>query len=96
MYAGFDENDQATGGMCWYNGHSIINLNVHVLHIVGRLCELRETAASEISRQGCNDLQTYISTLETTASCNSGEPGTLVWTPDENTPDIVYYQVLIS
>ena len=76
------------------NGHFIINLNL--LNIVGRLCELRETTASETSRQSCNDLQTYISTLETTASCNSGEPGTLVWTPDENTPDLVYYQVLIS
>ena len=75
--------------------HFIININLNVLHIVGRLCELRETAASEISRQGCNDLQAYIGTLETPASCNSGEPGTLVWTPDDDTDDLVYYQVLI-
>ena len=52
-----------------------------------------ETAASETSRESCSDLQTYIDTLETPASCNSGEPGILVWTPDENTPDLVYYQV---
>ena len=58
------------------------------------MCELRETTASEISRQGCNDLQTYTDTLETSASCNSGEPGKLVWTPDDDTDDLVYYQVL--
>ena len=54
-----------------------------------------ETEASETTRQNCGDLQAYIDTLETSASCNSGEPGTLVWMPDENTPDLVYYQVYI-
>ena len=53
-----------------------------------------ETEASETTRQTCGDLQMYIDTLETPASCNSGEPGKLVWTPDENTPDLVYYQVI--
>ena len=57
------------------------------------MCQLEETEASETTRQNCGDLQTYIDTLETSASCNSGEPGKLVWTPDENTPDLVYYQV---
>ena len=40
--------------------------------------------------------QDYFATLE--RSCDStGEPqpGILVWTPDENTPDIVYYQVSV-
>ena len=64
--------------------------------IVGRLCQLTETTASQNTRDNCSDLQTYIDTLETPASCNSGEPGKLVWTPDENTPDLVYYQVYIT
>ena len=41
--------------------------------------------------------QDYFATLE--RSCDStGEPqpGVLVWTPDENTPDIVYYQVSVG
>jgi len=51
-----------------------------------------ETATSEIVRQSCNVLQPYITSLELGSSCNSGEPGKLVWTPDENTPNVVYYQ----
>ncbi|XP_063703594.1 protein Skeletor, isoforms B/C [Culicoides brevitarsis] len=27
-----------------------------------------------------------------TLKCDSGEPGVITWTPDENTPDTVYYQ----
>ena len=60
---------------------------------VGRLCELMETATSERSRQSCSEIGPYVTTLVPSASCNSGQPGTLVWTPDESTPDVVYYQV---
>ena len=60
---------------------------------VGRLCELTETAASERSRQSCSEIRPYVATLLLNASCNSRQPGTLVWTPDESTPDVVYYQV---
>lgn len=27
-----------------------------------------------------------------TLKCDQGEPGIVTWTPDENTPDTVYYQ----
>lgn len=30
-----------------------------------------------------------------TLRCDQGEPGIVQWTPDENTPDTVYYQVII-
>ena len=33
----------------------------------------------------------YTETL--TLECDDGQPGTFTWTPDENTPDTVYYQV---
>ena len=47
--------------------------------------------ASELIRQSCGPYNDYISSLELT--CMNGTHGKLVWTPDENTPDIVYYQV---
>ena len=52
-----------------------------------------ETSSSENIRESCNSLKEYISTLETPGSCQTGQPGKLVWTPNENTPDTVYYQV---
>ena len=61
--------------------------------VVGRLCELMETVSSSNIRQSCNDLQPYVTSLERNPSCNTGTPGTLVWTPDENTSRVVYYQV---
>ena len=51
-----------------------------------------ETATSGVIRQTCDTYENYISSLN--LMCINGTPGTLVWTPDENTPDIVYYQVI--
>ena len=53
---------------------------------------------SETMRQTCDaGLTQYVNSLALSASTlcrsNSGQPGRLVWTPDENTPDVVYYQV---
>ena len=50
---------------------------------------------SEVLRQNCVELGTYTDTLQLSGSCrtNSGQPGRIEWTPDENTPDAVYYQV---
>ena len=61
------------------------------MNSVGPLCELMETAKSGIIRQTCDTYDNYIGSLN--LMCVSGTPGTLVWTPDENTPDLVYYQV---
>jgi len=60
--------------------------------IVGQLCQLMETGSSSNIRQSCSPLQSYLTSLS--SSCNSGDPGTLIWTPDESTPNTVYYQVL--
>jgi hypothetical protein len=60
--------------------------------IVGALCEYVETPASEVIRQSCDSYNNYINSLELT--CMNGTSGKLVWTPDEDTPDIVYYQVI--
>ena len=61
---------------------------------VGRLCELRETAAATNTREGCGDLEDYLRQLETECE-EDGSPGVFTWTPDDSTPDIVYYQVII-
>ena len=46
---------------------------------------------SETLRQTCKSYNDYFSSLGFT--CNPGEPAKLVWTPDNGTPDLVYYQV---
>ena len=57
----------------------------------GRLCQRRETEDAARIRSTCDDLEDYQDALS--MSCRTGIPGRLVWTPDENTPDVVYYQV---
>ena len=47
---------------------------------------------SETVRQTCGSYKDYLNSL--TLSCpQPGEPGKLVWKPDDKTPDVVYYQV---
>ena len=58
---------------------------------VGALCEYSESGASENIRQTCGSYADYITSLSRT--CQPGQPGRLVWTPDDTTPDLVYYQV---
>lgn len=66
-----------------------------IVHAVGELCKHVESPQSEVLRQNCFDLEDYTDTLSLAGSCRSGsgQPGKIVWTPDENTPDVVYYQV---
>ncbi|XP_076395463.1 DM13 and DOMON_DOH domain-containing protein skeletor isoform X1 [Megachile rotundata] len=56
---------------------------------VGRLCnwvpDQSQPPADEFATFGA-----YQRTL--TLECDPGEPGIVTWTPDENTPDTVYYQ----
>lgn len=57
---------------------------------VGRLCNWTpdpdQPSADEFASFGA-----YQRTLSLV--CDHGEPGVVQWTPDENTPDTVYYQV---
>lgn len=59
---------------------------------VGALCEYTETGTSETIRQTCRPYNDYFSSLDFT--CQRGEPARVVWTPNHNTPDVVYYQVI--
>ena len=53
-----------------------------------------ETAASEGVATNCDStLEDYQNTLEVTCEGDESEAAILTWTPDENTPDVVFYQV---
>jgi len=60
---------------------------------VGRLCnwvpDQNQPLADEFASFGA-----YQRTL--VLECDHGEPGIVEWIPDENTPDTVYYQVIIK
>ena len=72
-------------------------INVDYAFLVGRLCELSESQEARTIREACGSFTSYEAALmETGLTCASGEAGVLTWTPDENTPDVVYYQVRIS
>ncbi len=65
-----------------------------LFNLVGRLCELRESAAARNARERCEDLRVYLNEIST-PECAEGEPGTITWTPNDDTPDLLYYQVKI-
>lgn len=56
---------------------------------VGRLCHWTHQGDSDAD--DFESFGAYQRTLE--LKCDEGEPGVIQWTPDENTPDTVYYQV---
>ena len=60
----------------------------------GRHCEHEETDRSESVALNCGStLQDYLDTLSVTCVGDESDAAILTWTPDENTPDVVYYQV---
>jgi len=65
-----------------------------LLSAVGRLCERQESLEATNIRESCSSRENYEAAIsESSLTCASGEPGILIWTPDENTPDTVFYQV---
>ncbi|KAL5467444.1 hypothetical protein EMCRGX_G031668 [Ephydatia muelleri] len=57
---------------------------------VGRYCEYAENPLAENLRTSCGAFEDYFKALN--VSCSAGESGVVIWTPDETTPDTVYYQ----
>ncbi len=64
--------------------------------IVGRLCEYEESAAATTIREECSmGVEDYLREVTSREPiCQSGSPGTFTWTPDFDTPNEVYYQVV--
>lgn len=56
---------------------------------IGRYC-VWQTKSIVDNVDSFDKFEDYQKTLE--KNCTSGEPGRFTWTPDENTPDTVYYQ----
>ena len=78
---------------CSFNLHvTHTNLLLSLILSVGPLCEYTENSGSEVIRQTCNTYDVYMSSLNFT--CQPGQPGRLVWTPNDSTPDVMHYQVL--
>ncbi len=57
--------------------------------VVGRYCEYQNKDSDRSNEFDTFD--DYKSTLELV--CQEGSPGSFTWTPDEYTPDVLYYQV---
>ena len=56
-----------------------------------------ETERSGAVATNCNSrLEDYLDTLSVSCEGDESEAAILTWTPDENTPDVVYYQVNIG
>ncbi|KAG8175030.1 hypothetical protein JTE90_003214 [Oedothorax gibbosus] len=55
---------------------------------VGRMCEWKHKNIDKSDESV--SFEDYKTTL--LLDCADGQPGTFYWTPDENTPDLVYYQ----
>ncbi|KAH7941166.1 hypothetical protein HPB49_010664 [Dermacentor silvarum] len=60
--------------------------NVDVSKGIGRFCEYTETVASDEAKT----MEDYKKSVK--KRCSSGHPGKFTWTPDSNTPDMVFYQ----
>ncbi|XP_065916176.1 protein Skeletor, isoforms B/C-like [Dysidea avara] len=59
----------------------------------GRHCQHVETSSSGNVATSCsNSLEDYLNTLTVSCEGDESEAAILTWTPDDNTPDLVYYQ----
>ncbi len=66
---------------------------ISYVYSVGPYCEIKESGGAINALENCGSFNEYLAGLNKEA-CKSGDsPGVFSWTPDETTPDIVYYQV---
>ena len=57
---------------------------------------MEETPEARTLLDTCRPLSEYLDNLDTdNPTCDSGEPGVVTFAPDEDTPDVVYYQVSV-
>lgn len=61
--------------------------------IVGALCECTRGKMATIDIRSCLTNKLFMEFVQRNIKCQVGAGGSVRWTPDENTPDIVYYQV---
>ncbi len=73
--------------------HKITSV-IHII-IAGRLCEYTESQTASTIRETCNNgVEDYLREVTSEEpTCETGTSASFTWTPDENTPNEVYYQV---
>jgi len=65
--------------------------------LAGRHCQHMETSSSgQVATSCSSSLEDYLNTLTVSCEGDESEAAILTWTPDDNTPDLVYYQVSYS
>jgi hypothetical protein len=69
--------------------------SVNIMHVVGRLCEFPQSARAGEILDSCDSFENYLGEVTSGVQCGDGSSGTLVWTPDANTPNTVFYQVCL-
>ena len=99
MYAGFNGSEPSGGEP---SKTQTLPANKHftvcLLYAVGPLCDYTSTPASHAVLTDCqSQLSDYKATLVSPApDCGQGTlTNTFTWTPDKDTPDLVYYQVCL-
>lgn len=65
---------------------------------VGPYCEYRETQAAQTALSDCGTFQEYLDglsreTCPTPSITNITRAASFIWTPDDTTPNTIYYQV---
>lgn len=63
------------------------------VYAVGTFCSFNEGNTSPTIRQQCGTIQQYLGSLGKTCDQNPPTAGEIVFSPDDTTPDVVYYQV---
>lgn len=63
--------------------------NLSICFIAGRYCEWKHKSVDKSEES--STFEDYKKTLK--LECKDGKPGSFTWMPDEDTPDLVYYQV---
>ena len=81
--------------ICMYAQCLYYNPYSRAIPLAGRLCEHVETDQSASVAENCNSkLQEYLDTLDVRCEGNNNDAAILTWTPNDDTPDVVYYQVV--
>ena len=54
---------------------------------------MESSSSGDVATSCSSSLEDYLNTLTVSCEGDESEAATLTWTPDDNTPDLVYYQV---
>lgn len=100
VYAGveYDEDGNPIPTASKFHLNNIFSKRVNklkvfvLLIIVGRYCEWKHRTIDR--SEEIDSFEEYMKTLE--LDCEEGEPGYLNWTVPMDTPELLYYQVIIK